>query len=190
MPYYAVCIYIALEPKANQFAFFKGKLRKASEINQEVLSKAIEKFEGLRPLPVFSADSEQEFVNAMMENKLSSELMSLATDIEDTLRIAETFCKDLGLDEPDQKKFLPGQDKAIDCVKEMLALASLATCLKILRSKAALCKAPSLAGNVEATLNFIQENSIELPDAIRKRMLELQSNLSAPPPKKAKTASS
>lgn len=68
----------------------------------------------------------------------------------------------------------------------MLALASLATCLKILRSKAALCKAPSLAGNVEATLNFIQENSIELPDAVRKRMLELQSNLSSPPPKRLK----
>ncbi len=165
-------------------------MRKASEISQETLDQALQKFEKFRPLPVFSADSEQDFLKAMMQDKLSSELMTLATDIEGTLRIAEQFCKDLGLDEPNRKEFLPGQDKAIGCVKEMLGLASLATCLKILLSKAAKCKAPSLASNVEATLNFINENSIDLPDTIRKRMLELQSNLSSPPTKKAKTASS
>jgi hypothetical protein len=176
--------------EARQFRFFVEKLQGGSRVSQNTLQLSVTKVENLGTLPDYSAETEKDFMMAMTADGLTKTLTALASEIEETLRIAHETCQGLGMtDADDFEKFLPGQDAAQQLVKSLMEKVSATTCLKILNSKAAQQKAVNLAPNVEATLNFIRSNSVTVPEAIMARMHELRDKLpSGNPAKRAKTA--
>eukprot|EP00438_Fugacium_kawagutii_P021239 Skav204409 [mRNA] locus=scaffold6945:14782:21481:- [translate_table: standard] len=181
---------------AVQFNYFQSKLLKASTIHQESLEKDMNKVAGLGPLPVYSEEKEAEFLQLMLETSarfgaaktLTKDLTAVASSIEECLKLADESCVSLGFDEEQASKFLPKANEGHDLCKTLLEKVSVATCLKILHSRAASNKASTISDSVDSVLEFISINSVCIPPGVKSRMTELQGQIAAPPAKRAKTA--
>lgn len=156
----------------------------------------MKKIAGLEPLPVYSQDKEAEFLQLMLEKSkrlgeektLTKDLTQVAANIEECLKLSEDACKALGFDEQESRRFLPETENATQLCKSLLEKVSMATCLKLLHSRAAANKASTISDSLSSVLDFISVNAVTIPSEVMSRMTELQKQLAVPPAKRAKTA--
>lgn len=177
--------------------FLHTKPSKASEVCQDVLDQALGDLQSLGELPVYTPETEDDFLKSMLQSDLNKKVTQVATNIEDGLSSAENIASRMSMD---MDIFLPKQASMRETLKTLLQTMSTTTCLRILKSKAATSASNSatLRPNVEQTLDFISKGGMDVPADVLGRMNDLLKRLPdnggadpnsvKPKPKRAKHA--
>lgn len=135
------------------------------------------------PLPQYQPGEEQAFVTQM--KPLHKNITTLIGSIEEKLSAVQDASSELGIE---STNFLPDIMDIKKKVKEALTICGSNLACKILVSKAYANSSGNLLGSVEATLQFIQTNGLDLDTGLVGRLTQCQAKLAGAAASKGKTA--
>lgn len=157
-----------------QLAFFDKKIEILSTTCTKTLADSLQKLREL-PLPQYSEDDEDTFLQAMLKDKAHNKLSDAATDVEDSLSLISTIAKDLGIE---MRELVAADiEEAEQSVNRVRCAVATTTVLRILRSKAASQGSAGLLPNIELTCGFIEENNVKIPEKLLEQFHKLRDRL-------------
>ncbi len=147
------------------------------------MGELLSQFSGCWPLPEYKPGEEQAFVTLM--KPLHKNITTLIGSIEEKLSDVQDTSGELGIE---STTFLPDFIDIKKQVKEALTVCGTNLACKILVSKAYANSSGNLLGSVEASLQFIQTNGLDLDKGLVDRLTQCQAKLASAAASKQKTA--
>ena len=135
-------------------------------------------------IPVYAIGTEEVYLADMLADQKVTKLSQCTDALQAAVRGLKAVSDRLQVDVAAELQ--PAEKAALAALAQVCTV----TCLKILRSKSASQKQPTLRPAVEATLEFARTNRLEVPQGVIDRMEKLHSelNMEATPQKKIRAA--
>lgn len=138
----------------------------------------------MEPFPVYTEGNEKSFLLNMMQNNRHKQLTSLSDEMQTRL---DTVTQDATVLNVQPETILPEFSFASAERTRWLSIACLATCLRILGSKASGNLSMAIKNSLDKTIEFKELHNLDVPEPVIQQMRDLSKRIEAASnPKKRK----